>query len=194
VLSYAIHPAWALNYMFREKFSLPNLQTHVDAGTNVAVSVAEYFNTMLDTSMDWKMAEKVQSDWGGEFCIKGIMSVDDAKRAVDIGATAIMVSNHGGRQLDGSRSPFEQISEIADAVGGKIDIICVQRGSHVLKALAAGATACSGGRLYLYALAAAGQPGVERIVGKLRDEIDRDMRLMGVKSVAQLNRSMLRYR
>lgn len=197
VMSYAIHPMWALNYMFREKFALPNLQTHVDAGTNVAVSVAEYFNTMLDTSMDWKMAETVRSDWGGQFCLKGIMSVDDAKRAVDIGATAIMVSNHGGRQLDGSRSPFDQIAEIADAVGGKIDIICdggVQRGSHVLKALAAGATACSGGRLYLYALAAAGQPGVERIIGKLRDEIDRDMRLMGVKSPAQLDRSMLRWR
>jgi L-lactate dehydrogenase (cytochrome) len=169
----------------------------VDAGTNVAVSVAEYFNTMLDTSMDWKMAEKVRSDWGGEFCLKGIMSVDDAKRAVDIGATAIMVSNHGGRQLDGSRSPFDQIAEIADAVGGKIDIICdggVQRGSHVLKAIAVGATACSGGRLYLYALAAAGQPGVERIVGKLHDEIARDMRLMGVKSLSELDRSMLRWR
>ena len=197
VLSYAIHPMWALNYMFRQKFSLPNLQTHVDAGTNVAVSVAEYFNTMLDTSMDWKMAEKVRHDWGGEFCLKGIMSVDDAKRAVDIGATAIMVSNHGGRQLDGSRSPFDQIAEIANAVGGKIDIICdggVQRGSHVLKAIAAGATACSGGRLYLYALAAAGQLGVERIVGKLYDEIARDMRLMGVKSASELDRSMLRWR
>ena len=197
VLSYAIHPMWALNYMFREKFALPNLQTHVDAGTNVAVSVAEYFNTMLDTSMDWKMAEKVRVDWGGEFCLKGIMSVEDAKRAVDIGATAIMVSNHGGRQLDGSRSPFDQISEIADAVGGKIDIICdggVRRGSHVLKAIAAGATACSGGRLYLYALAAAGQPGVHRVVGKLRDEIERDMKLMGVRSVSELNRSMLRWR
>ena len=197
VLSYAIHPMWALNYMVREKFALPNLQTHVDAGTNVAVSVAEYFNTMLDTSMDWKMAEKVRVDWGGEFCLKGIMSVEDAKRAVDIGATAIMVSNHGGRQLDGSRSPFDQISEIADAVGGKIDIICdggVRRGSHVLKAIAAGATACSGGRLYLYALAAAGEPGVQRVVGKLRDEIERDMKLMGVRSVSELNRSMLRWR
>lgn len=197
VLSYAIHPMWALNYMVREKFALPNLQTHVDAGTNVAVSVAEYFNTMLDTSMDWKMAEKVRVDWGGEFCLKGIMSVEDAKRAVDIGATAIMVSNHGGRQLDGSRSPFDQISEIADAVGGKIDIICdggVRRGSHVLKAIAAGATACSGGRLYLYALAAAGEPGVQRVVGKLRDEIERDMKLMGVRSVSALNRSMLRWR
>jgi len=197
VLSYAIHPMWALNYLFREKFALPNLETHVDAGTNVAVSVAEYFNTMLDTSMDWAMAEKVRADWGGEFCLKGIMSVEDAKRAVDIGATAIMVSNHGGRQLDGSRSPFDQISEIADAVGGKIDIICdggVRRGSHVLKALAAGATACSGGRLYLYALAAAGEAGVQRVVGKLRDEIERDMKLMGVRSVSQLDRSMLRWR
>jgi L-lactate dehydrogenase (cytochrome) len=197
VLSYAVHPGWVANYLFREKFALPNLQTHVDAGTNVAVSVAEYFNTMLDTSMDWKMAEKVRGDWGGEFCLKGIMSVEDAKRAVDIGATAIMVSNHGGRQLDGSRSPFDQISEIADAVGGEIDIICdggVRRGSHVLKAIAAGATACSGGRLYLYALAAAGEPGVQRIVGKLRDEIERDMKLMGVRSVSQLDRSMLRWR
>jgi L-lactate dehydrogenase (cytochrome) len=197
VLSYAMHPRWVANYLLRDKFALPNLQTHVDAGTDVAVSVAEYFNTMLDPAMNWNMAEKVRSDWGGEFCLKGIMSVADARRAVDIGATAIMVSNHGGRQLDGSRSPFDQISEIADAVGGQIDIICdggVRRGSHVLKAIAAGASACSGGRLYLYALAAAGEPGVRRIVGKLRDEIERDMKLMGVRSVSELDRSMLRYR
>ena len=197
VLSYAMHPGWVANYVFREKFALPNLQTHVDAGTDVAVSVAEYFNTMLDTSMDWKMAEKVRADWGGQFCLKGIMSVEDAKRAVEIGATAIMVSNHGGRQLDGSRSPFDQLSEISDAVGGKIDIICdggIRRGSHILKAIAAGATVCSGGRLYLYALAAAGEPGVRRIIGKLRNEIERDMKLMGVKSVTELNRSKLRWR
>ncbi len=197
VLSYATHPFWVLNYLLREKFALPNLETHVDAGTNVAVSVADYFNTMLDPTMDWKMAEDIRKDWGGHFAIKGVMSVEDAKRAVDIGATAIYVSNHGGRQLDGSRSPFDQISEIADAVGGKIDIICdggIRRGSHVLKAIAAGATACSGGRLYLYALAAAGEPGVQRIVGKLRDEIERDMKLMGVRSVAELNSSMLRWR
>jgi L-lactate dehydrogenase (cytochrome) len=197
VFSYAVHPGWTLNYLMREKFALPNLDTHVDAGTNVAVSVAEYFNTMLDQSMDWNMAEKVRSDWGGQFCLKGIMSVADAKRAVDIGATAIMVSNHGGRQLDGGRSPFDQIAEIADAVGGQIDIICdggVRRGSHVLKAIAAGATACSGGRLYLYALAAAGEAGVRRIVGKLHDEIERDMKLMGVRSVRELTPSMLRWR
>jgi L-lactate dehydrogenase (cytochrome) len=197
VLSYAAHPAWVANYLFREKFALPNLQTHVDAGTNVAVSVQDYFNTMLEPSLDWKMAEAIRADWGGHFALKGIMSVADAKRAVDIGASAIYVSNHGGRQLDGSRSPFDQIAEIADAVGGQIDIICdggVRRGTHVLKALAAGATACSGGRLYLYALAAAGEAGVQRVIGKLCDEIERDMKLMGVRSVGELERGMLRYR
>ncbi len=197
LFSYAAHPGWTLNYLLREKFALPNLDTHVGEGSNIAVSVADYFNTMLDRSMDWTMAEAIRADWNGEFCLKGIMSVEDAKRAVDIGATAIMVSNHGGRQLDGSRSPFDQIAEIADAVGGQIDIICdggVRRGTHVLKALAAGATACSGGRLYLYALAAAGEAGVARIVQKLTEEIERDMRLMGVRSPSELDRSMLRWR
>ncbi len=196
-ISFAAHPAWTLNYLFREKFELSNLKDHVAEGSNVALSVADYFNTMLDQSMDWKTAEAVRAQWGGEFCLKGIMSVADARRAVDIGATAIMVSNHGGRQLDGGRAPFDQLAEICDAVGDKIDVICdggITRGSHVLKALSVGAKACSGGRLYLYALAAAGQAGVERTVGKLRDEIERDMKLMGAASVADLSRENLRWR
>jgi L-lactate dehydrogenase (cytochrome) len=147
--------------------------------------------------MDWKTAEAIRVDWGGEFCLKGIMSAEDARRAVDIGATAIMVSNHGGRQLDGSRAPFDQLAEICDAVGDKIDVICdggIRRGSHVLKALSVGAKACSGGRMYLYALAAAGQPGVEKAIGILHDEIERGMKLMGAKSVADLTRANLRWR
>ena len=107
------------------------------------------------------------------------------------------MSNHGGRQLDGSRSPFDQLSEIVDAVGDKIDVILdggIRRGTHVVKALAAGAKACSGGRMYLYALAAAGQAGVEKALGNMRTEIERDMKLMGVKSVSQLSRNMLRFR
>ncbi|KKC24746.1 alpha-hydroxy acid oxidase [Sphingomonas sp. SRS2] len=195
--SFAMHPAWAANYFLREKFELPNLNSHVSEGTNIALSVADYFNTMLDQSMDWKAAEAIRAEWGGEFCLKGVMSVADARRAVDIGATAIMVSNHGGRQLDGSRAPFDQLAEIVDAVGDKIDVICdggVTRGSHVLKALSVGAKACSGGRLYLYALAAAGQAGVERSVGNLRDEIERGMKLMGAKSVGDLTRENLRWR
>jgi L-lactate dehydrogenase (cytochrome) len=196
-LSFALHPAWAFNYYFRTKFELSNIKDHVAQGTNVALSVSDYFNTMLDTSMDWAMAADIRKQWGGEFCLKGVMSVADAKRAVDIGATAIMVSNHGGRQLDGSRAPFDQLAEIVDAVGDRIDVICdggIMRGTHVLKALSVGAKACSGGRLYLYALAAAGQPGVDRAVSLLRAEIERGMRLMGVTSVDQLTRGNLRWR
>ena len=147
--------------------------------------------------MNWDTAARIRQDWGGTFCLKGVMSAADARRAVEIGADAIMISNHGGRQLDGSRAPFDQLAEIADAVGGQIEIICdggVRRGTHVLKALANGATAASGGRLYLYALAAAGQAGVERAVGIMEDEIIRAMKLMGVTKVSQLDRSMLRWR
>ncbi|MGE3745672.1 MAG: alpha-hydroxy acid oxidase [Sphingomonadaceae bacterium] len=196
-VSFATHPRWTLDYLFRERFALPNLNTHVVEGSNVSMSVADYFNTMLDQSLDWKRAERIRADWGGEFCLKGVMSVEDARRAVDIGATAIMVSNHGGRQLDGSRAPFDQLAEIVDAVGDRIDVICdggITRGTHVLKALSVGAKACSGGRLYLYALAAAGQPGVERALTKLREEIERGMKLMGVKSIGELGRSNLRWR
>jgi len=196
-LSYAIKPRWALDYLFREKFALPNLDTHVREGTGEAVSIAGYFNTMLDQSLDWQMAEQLREDWGGTFCLKGVMSIADARRAVEIGADAIMISNHGGRQLDGGRAPFDQLPEIVDAVGGQIEIICdggVRRGTHVLKALAAGANCASGGRLYLYALAAAGQAGVERAIGLLKDEIERGMKLMGVKNVAELNRERLRWR
>ena len=196
-LSYAAKPRWALDYLFREKFALPNLDTHVSQGTGEAVSIAGYFNTMLDQSMTWQTAEQIRDDWGGKFALKGVMSVADARRAADMGIDAIMLSNHGGRQLDGSRSPFDQLPEIVDAVGGRIEIICdggVRRGTHALKSMCAGATAASGGRLYLYALAAAGQAGVERALEILRDEIERGMKLMGVKSVAELTPDRLRWR
>ena len=195
--SFAMHPAWAWNFFTREKFDMPHLSSHVEQGTNVAVSVGEYFSSMLDPTMSWKDAEKLCSQWNGQFALKGIMSVEDAKRAVDIGCTGIMVSNHGGRQLDGSRAPFDQLAEICDAVGDQIDVVCeggIQRGTHVLKALSVGARAVSGGRLYLYALAAAGQLGVERALGNLKAEIERDMRLMGVSRVSELSRDNLRYR
>lgn len=197
LLSYAVKPRWALDYLLREKFALPNLDTHVREGTAESVSIQKYFSEMLDQSMDWKMVEQIRADWGGTFCLKGVMSAADARRAADMGIDAIMISNHGGRQLDGSRAPFDQLPEIVDAVGGRIEIICdggVRRGTHALKAVCAGATAASGGRLYLYALAAAGQAGVERAVGILKDEIERGMKLMGVKSVAELTPDRLRWR
>ena len=197
MLSFILKPQWGINFLTKSKFELPHLQDYVAAGTNATTSIGSYFSNMLDQSMNWNDAEKLCSQWGGHFALKGIMSVADAKRAVDIGCTGIMVSNHGGRQLDGSRAPFDQLAEIVDAVGDKIDVICeggIQRGTHVLKALSIGAKACSGGRLYLYALAAAGQAGVERALGQYRSELERDMKLMGCTSVDQLNRSNLRFR
>jgi len=196
-VSFATHPRWSLNYLARERFSLPNLEGHIAAGSDAAISVADYFNTMLDQQMDWAMAEDIRKAWDGPFCLKGIMSVADARRAVAIGASAIMVSNHGGRQLDGSRAPFDQLAEIVDAVGDRIEVICdggITRGTHVLKALSVGARACSGGRLYLYALAAGGQLGVERTLANLRGEIERGMKLMGVTRLDQLTRENLRWR
>ncbi len=196
-VSFATHPRWTLNYLFREGFSLPNLEDHVQQGSKVAMSIAQYFDTMLDQSMTWKTAENIRADWGGTFCLKGIMSVADAKRAVDIGASAIMVSNHGGRQLDGGRTPFDQLAEIVDAVGDKIEVICdggITRGTHVLKALSVGAKAASGGRLYLYALASAGEEGVDRIMTNLRAEIERGMKLLGAKDLNALTRDNLRWR
>jgi L-lactate dehydrogenase (cytochrome) len=195
--SYATRPRWTAGYVFGPKFRLPNLDGHVVEGTGKPVSIQDYFNTMLDTGMDWDTAARIRQDWGGTFCLKGVMSAGDARRAVEIGADAIMVSNHGGRQLDGSRAPFDQLREIVDAVGGEIEIICdggVRRGTHVLKSLCAGANAASGGRLYLYALAAAGQDGVERALTILQDEIERAMRLMGVTSIDQLTPERLRWR
>ena len=197
ILSFAFHPMWAWNFFTKEKFDMPHLSGHVTEGTNLAVSVGQYFSTMLDQSMNWSDAEKLCQQWNGQFALKGIMSVEDAKRAVDIGCTGIMVSNHGGRQLDGSRAPFDQLAEICDAVGDKIDVVCeggIQRGTHVLKALSVGAKCCSIGRYYLYALAAAGQAGVARALKQLGVEVERDMKLMGVTRVDQLSRSNIRIR
>ncbi len=196
-LQFALKPHWALNFLLREKFELSQLKDHVGQGSNIAISVGDYFSTMLDQSMSWDDAADLKTKWGGRFCLKGVMSVGDARRAVDMGADAIMVSNHGGRQLDGSRAPFDQLEEILAAVGGQIEVICdggIRRGTHILKAIALGATACSGGRLYLYALAAAGQAGVEKALGNLQTEIERDMKLMGITRLSQLTPDMIRKR
>ena len=196
-LSFLGHPSWAFNYFTKPKWELSNLKEHIDAGTSVMTSIGDYFTNMLNNSLDWKGVEKINKKWGKEFAIKGIMSVDDAKKAVDVGATAVMISNHGGRQLDGSRSPFDQLAEIVDAVGDKVDVICeggIRRGTHVLKALSLGAKACSGGRMYLYALAAGGRKGVEKTLYNLKNEIERDMKLMGVSNIAQLSKKNLKFR
>tara|TARA_B100000963_G_C22579125_1_gene649980 strand:+ start:390 stop:1538 length:1149 start_codon:yes stop_codon:yes gene_type:complete len=197
LLSFAMHPQWSLNYLMHEKFQLANVSHWTKKGSSIAKGVMEYINEQYDPAMSWKDAEYVIKKWGGPFALKGVMSVEDAKRAVEIGASAIMLSNHGGRQLDGSRSPFDQLPAIADAVGGKIEIIVdggIRRGTHVLKALSMGATACSFGKGFLFALSAGGQKGVEKILKNMRDEIKRDMILLGKKRISDLNSTNIAYR
>ena len=192
LLSFASHPSWTLKHFFGGKFELANLIHMTEKGSSIERSVIDYINEQFDPSMNWKDAEYCVKKWGGPFALKGVMSVEDAKKAVDIGCSAIMISNHGGRQLAGSRAPFDQLAEIVDAVGDKIEVILdggVRRGTHVLKALAIGAKACSFGKAYLYALSAGGQEGIEMILEKMKSEIKRDMILMGCKSVKDLNRS-----
>ena len=196
LFQFAIRPMWGINYLTHPKFSLPQLDEYVDMSGG-ALSIGRYFTEMLDPTMTWDDVAEMVKLWDGQFCLKGVMSVDDAKKAIDIGCTGIVISNHGGRQLDGSRAPFDQLAEIVDAVGDDIDVVMdsgIQRGSHVLKALSMGAKAVGGGRFYLYALAAAGQAGVERALQLMKAEIERDMRLMGVKKIDELSRSNLRFR
>ena len=196
MFQFGIKPMWGINYVTHERFRLPQLEDHVDMSGG-ALSIGKYFTEMLDPSLNWKdVAEMVQL-WNGQFCLKGIMSVADAKRAIELGCTGIVLSNHGGRQLDGSRAAFDQLAEIVDAVGDRIDVIMdggIQRGTHVLKALSLGAKAVGIGRFYLYPLAAAGQAGVERALGLMRAEIERGMKLMGCTTVGQLSRENLRFR
>ena len=197
LLSFALHPEWSFNYLFREKFKLANIVHMTDKASSIARSVMGYINEQFDRSMSWKDAEYCVKKWKKPFALKGVMSVEDAKRAIDIGCSAVMISNHGGRQLDGSRAPFDQLKAISDAVGDKLEIILdggIRRGTHVLKALALGAKACSFGKGYLFALGAGGQRGVESLLQKMHDEIERDMILMGCRSVKELNRSKIVYR
>ena len=197
LLSFAMRPEWVFKYLTNKKFELANIKHKTDKGTNIAKSVIDYINEQYDPEMNWKDAEYCIKRWNGPFALKGVMSVEDARRAIDIGCTAIMISNHGGRQLDGSRSPFDQVKAISDAVGDKLEIILdggVRRGTHVLKALAAGATACSFGKAFLFSLGAGGQKGVERLLDNMQKEIRRNMILMGCNKIKDLDASKVIYR
>ena len=197
LLSFVLHPAWTINHLIHEKFKLANIIHMTEKGSSIDKSVIDYINEQFDPAMNWEDAEYCVKKWNGPFALKGVMSVEDVKKAIDIGCTAVIVSNHGGRQLDGSRAPFDQLAEIVDAVGDKIEVILdggVRRGTHVLKALSLGAKACSFGKGYLFALASGGQKGVEKILDHMKAEINRDMKLMGCKNLSELNSSKLIYR
>jgi L-lactate dehydrogenase (cytochrome) len=196
MLKFAIKPMWGLNYVTHEGFRLPQLEEHVDMDGDT-MSIGRYFTEMLDPSISWDDVAAMVREWDGQFCLKGLMSVEDARRAAEIGCTGIILSNHGGRQLDGSRSAFDQLAEVVDAVGDRLDVMMdggIQRGTHVLKALSLGAKAVGLGRYYLFPLAVGGQSAVEQALGLLRAEVERGMKLMGCASTAQLGRSNLRFR
>ena len=193
--SFALHPAWCYHYLRTPALEMANLSHHIPEGSSEVSSLGKYINEQFDRALNWAYAEKVAARWRGPFAIKGVLSVEDARRAADIGATAVIISNHGGRQLDTVPAPIDLVAEIADAMGDKLEIILdggVRRGTHVLKALAMGASACMMGRPYLYGLAAGGQAGVERVLSLLKSEIERDMILSGRADIKQLGRSFIR--
>ncbi len=195
LLQFMLKPMWGINYVTHEKFRLPQLDDHVAMGSGTS-SIGSYFTEMLDPTLNWDDVAKMVKDWDGQFCLKGVMTVEDARRA-RILVAQVLYCPIMRPQLDGSRTPFDQLAEIVDAVGDRLDVLMdsgVQRGTHVLKALSLGAKAVGVGRQYLYPLAAAGQPGVERALGLMRAEIERDMRLMGVSNVGELGRHNVRFK
>jgi len=186
-LSFASHPRWALQLLRNSDFQLANVVHRV--GKLGTVSLIDYVNGQFDRTVTWDDVAWLIERWKGPFVLKGLQSPADAKRAVEVGATAVMISNHGGRQLDGAPAPVDCVRPIRDAVGDRLQLIVdggVRRGTHVLKALALGADACSIGRAYLYGLAAGGQEGVERALGLLRSEVERSLALLGCKSIDEL--------
>ncbi|UTW54680.1 alpha-hydroxy acid oxidase [Kordiimonas sp. SCSIO 12610] len=187
--SFAMHPHWSLNFMLNPNFTLANVAHRVDALGGGAMGLIDYVNSQFDRTVNWDDAEWLIKQWDGPFIIKGLQHPEDAKRARDIGATALMISNHGGRQMDGAPAPIDCVKAIRDAIDRDLELIVdggIRRGSHVLKAIREGADACSVGRAYLYGLAAGGQKGVERALTLLKSEIERNMALMGANRINDL--------
>lgn len=195
MVSFALHPGWSLPALTGKKFDFANVSHRVDALAGTSMSVVEYMGSQFDRSLTWKDVEWLAREWGGPLAIKGVMSPEDAKRSIASGASGVMISNHGGRQLDGAPAPVDQVAAVRDALGDGPDVICeggVRRGSDIFKALALGATACSIGRPYLYGLAAGGEAGVDRALTLLTEEFDRTMMLAGVNDVAAIERRHVR--
>jgi L-lactate dehydrogenase (cytochrome) len=193
-----IHPSWTLDFLRNDPITFANVAAGNPAsdGTS-AVNLAEYVNAQFDPALSWRDVEWLQSTWSGPVVLKGIQTVADAKLAVQAGVDAIALSNHGGRQLDGAPSIIELVEPVAQEVGGQIEILCdggVRRGSDLLKALALGATACMAGRPYLYALGAAGERGVDHVLGFLADGLRRSMALSGCQRLADITRDHVVWR
>jgi L-lactate dehydrogenase (cytochrome) len=195
--SFALSPGWTLDYLRDPNLDLANVAHRAGAPAGKGPGVAAFANAQFDRTVTWKDAAWLAGLWDGPFIIKGLQSPAAAKRALEMGASAIMISNHGGRQLDGLPAPIDCVAAMRDAVGDELELIVdggVRRGTDIIKALAAGANACSVGRAYLYGLAAGGQAGVERALTILKTELERDLALLGCRNLAEVTARHLRHR
>jgi len=197
LLDGAVHPGWTWDFVRSEPIRFANVTGAPGADGTEAVTIADYVNAQFDPALSWRDLDWFRDAWNGPIVLKGIQTVADARLAADAGVEAIAVSNHGGRQLDGSPPAIELVGPVADAVGDRAEIICdggIRRGSDIVKAVALGARAAMIGRAYLYALAAAGQPGVERVLELLSGDVRRTMALTGCRSVPELTPDLVRWR
>ena len=197
VASFARHPGWLYRALVRQDLEMVNITGGSEAARNWKGGIRKYIDEQLERALTWKDVEWLAGRWPGALVIKGVQTVEDCRKAAESGATAVMLSNHGGRQLESAPAPVDCIAAVADALRDRLEIICdggIRRGNHVVKALALGANACSIGRGYLFALAAGGQAGVERALMLLRAEVERTMALAGCDSVCKLGRGHVRHR
>lgn len=190
----ARHPGWTWSFVRAEPIRFANVVGR-DVGDGASpINLSDYINAQFDPGLSWADVDWLRSVWDGPVVLKGIQTVQDARQAADAGVTAIALSNHGGRQLDGAPASLALVAPVADAVAGRVEIICdggVRRGSDVVKALAAGAGAAMAGRAYLYGLGAAGERGVERVLEWLGADMVRVMSLLGVSRISDLGRDLL---
>jgi L-lactate dehydrogenase (cytochrome) len=190
----ALHPAWTWRFLRSEPIRFANVVGREVGDGASPVNLSAYINSQFDPSLAWADVEWLRSIWKGAIIVKGIQTVEDAVIAADAGVDAIALSNHGGRQLDGAPATFPLVAPVADAIGGRAEIFCdggVRRGSDIVKAVAAGATAAMAGRAYLYALGAAGERGVDRVLEWFRADVARTLHLIGAASVDDLDRSFI---
>ncbi|MDP6908485.1 MAG: alpha-hydroxy acid oxidase [Flavobacteriales bacterium] len=193
-LSALSKPSWLYHYLTKPKWKMANMLEHLSDGAD-ALKVADTVNDQFSASVDWKDAKELMNIWGGKFMLKGVQSVEDAILAAEMGSTGIILSNHGGRQLDGAPTAMDILPEVVAAVGSDVEILIdggIRRGSDVIKAIALGAKACLIGRAYLYGLAAGGEQGVSRTYDILIEEMTRVMQLLGCTSLSELDTRSLK--
>jgi L-lactate dehydrogenase (cytochrome) len=190
----AVHPAWTWAFVRSEPIRFANVVGREVGDGADAVSLASYVASQYDQGLTWADVEWLRSIWPGPLVVKGVQTVDDAVLAADVGVEAIALSNHGGRQLDSAPTPIGLVAPVADAVGDRLEIICdggVRRGSDIVKAVALGARAVMAGRAYLYGLGAAGERGVDHVLGLLDADVRRTMALIGAPTIDDLGRHLL---